>query len=81
MVKWLVLWSQFVSCMYTVYRSDSVSSVAWNSVTFTGASKLECIQRKFLALCQNSFFPQIHYSYMNDIEHLISIHYPVGGAT
>jgi hypothetical protein len=53
-----------------VYRSDRVSFVAWNSITSTDASKLESIQRKFLALCQNRFFPQIHYSYVNALEHL-----------
>jgi hypothetical protein len=47
-----------------------VSSIAWNSITSTDASKLECIQRNFLALCQNCFFPQIHYSYVNALEHL-----------
>jgi hypothetical protein len=50
-----------------VCRSDRVSSVAWNS---TDASKLECIQRKFVAVCHNRFFPQIHYSYVNALEHL-----------
>jgi hypothetical protein len=47
-----------------------VSSVAWNSITSTDTSKLECIQRKFVALCQNRFFPQIHYSHVNALEHL-----------
>jgi hypothetical protein len=32
------------------------ASVLWNSVTSTDARKLESIQRKFAALCQNRFF-------------------------
>jgi hypothetical protein len=31
------------------------ASVVWNSVKSTEARKMECIQRKFAALCQNRF--------------------------
>jgi hypothetical protein len=58
------------SLHFILYSSDRVSSVAWNSITSTDASKLECIQRMFLALCQNRFLPQTHYSYMNALEDL-----------
>jgi hypothetical protein len=36
-------------------KHEYVSAV-WNSVTSTDAKKLERIQRKFAALCQNRFF-------------------------
>jgi hypothetical protein len=41
------------------------ASVAWNTPSSTDASKLERVQLKFLALCYNRFYPQIHYSYEN----------------
>jgi len=42
------------------------------SIIITSADiiKVESVQRKFLALCYNRFWPQIHYSYMNILEHL-----------
>jgi hypothetical protein len=45
------------------------ASIVWDFFTFTNASKIERIQRKFLALCYNRFFPQIHYSYVNALVH------------
>jgi hypothetical protein len=68
-IKLLVCYHNFFPALFTVYRSDRVSSIAWNSITSTDASKLECIQQKFVALCQNCFFPQIHYNYVNALEH------------
>jgi hypothetical protein len=36
------------------------ASTVWNSITASDAKKLECIQRKFVTLCQNRFFTQDH---------------------
>jgi hypothetical protein len=36
----------------------------------TYANKLERIQQRFVALCFNRFFPQIHYCYFLDLEEL-----------
>ena len=43
-------------CSTLVTPKREYASVVWNSVTSTDARKLERIQRKFAALCQNSFF-------------------------
>jgi hypothetical protein len=48
-------------------------------LNYTDASKLGRIQWKFLALCYNRFFPHIHYSYANALEHLNFHTYPLGG--
>jgi hypothetical protein len=64
--------------MITIFFSCFVYCVSfWQGVfrcmefcNFTDVSKLESIQRKFLALCQNRFFLQIHYSYVNVLKHL-----------
>jgi hypothetical protein len=39
------------------------ASAVWNSVTATDAKKLERIQRKFVALCQNHFSTHDHVTY------------------
>jgi hypothetical protein len=55
----------------TLVRSRlEYASVAWNMLTCTDASKLECIQRKFLALFHSRFFSQINYTYVNALDHL-----------
>jgi hypothetical protein len=46
------------------------ASVAWNSVTVTDSNKLECVQRKFAALCHNNFFQEVEYHYENILEKL-----------
>jgi hypothetical protein len=47
------------------------ASVACNAVTITDSNKLECIQRKFAALCHNRFlFPDVEYHYGNILEKL-----------
>lgn len=57
---------------FTLVKSKLVyAPVAWNSLTSADAIiKLEGIQRKFLTLCYNSFFSQIHYSYASPLSHL-----------
>jgi hypothetical protein len=37
---------------------------------YSDANKLDRVPRKFLALYYDCFFPQIHYSYENALEHL-----------
>jgi hypothetical protein len=65
----------------TLVRSRlEYASIAWNTLISTDASKLECIQKKYLALCYNCFFSQVHYSYMNALDHLIFIPYALRGA-
>jgi hypothetical protein len=44
------------------------ASAAWNSVTITDSSKLESIQRKFAALCHNTFFQDMEYHRDNLLE-------------
>jgi hypothetical protein len=46
------------------------TSVACNSVTITDFYKLERIQRKFAALCQNMIFHDVEYLYNNLLEKL-----------
>jgi hypothetical protein len=36
----------------------------------TDANKLERIQQRFVALCSNRFFPQVHYCYSRALEEL-----------
>jgi hypothetical protein len=45
-------------------------SVAWNSITLTNASKLECMQRKFASLCHRRFFSHLSYGYTNVLNYL-----------
>jgi hypothetical protein len=42
----------------------------WNSVTATDAKKLERMQRKFVALCQNPFYTYDHVTYGDFLEFL-----------
>jgi hypothetical protein len=64
-----------VECMLRLYatlvRSKlEYASVVLNSITSTDANKLERIQQRFAALCFNSFFPQVHFSYSIALEQL-----------
>jgi hypothetical protein len=40
---------------------DIIASIVWNSITSSDASRLECIQQRYVAMSFNSFFPQVHY--------------------
>jgi hypothetical protein len=61
----------FMTSYFTLVRSRvEYASITWNALTSTDASKLERIQQKFLALCRNRFFPQIHYSYVTFSDYL-----------
>jgi hypothetical protein len=40
------------------------------SITNTDSNKLECIQRKFAALCHNRFFQDVDYHYINTLDKL-----------
>jgi hypothetical protein len=44
--------------------------VAWNSVTITDSNKLECIRRKFGALCHSRVFQDVEYHYDSILEKL-----------
>jgi hypothetical protein len=44
--------------------------VAWNSVTFTDSNKLERVQRKFAALCHETFSQDVEYYYDIILEQL-----------
>jgi hypothetical protein len=46
------------------------ASVAWNSVTFANSKRLERVQRKFAALCQNRFLQDVEYRYDTLLEKL-----------
>jgi hypothetical protein len=46
------------------------ASTVWNSMTATDAKKLERIQRKFAALCQNCFFTHDNVTYEDLLESL-----------
>jgi hypothetical protein len=46
------------------------ASVVWNSITSTDANKLELIQQRFVALCFNRLFAEVHYSYSFVLEEL-----------
>jgi hypothetical protein len=49
------------------------TSPVWNSISSTGAKKLERIQRKFEVLCQNHFFTREHVPYENVLE-ILKLH-------
>jgi hypothetical protein len=64
-----------LECMLRLYitliRSKlEYVSVIWNSLTSTDANKLEHIQQRYVALCSNRFFPQVHYCYSRALEEL-----------
>jgi hypothetical protein len=44
------------------------ASTVWNSIPATDAKRLERIQRKFVALCQNRFFNHEHVTYEDFLE-------------
>jgi hypothetical protein len=46
------------------------ASVAWNSVLYSDASKLESIQLKLVSLCYHRFFSHLDYSYGNILNYL-----------
>jgi hypothetical protein len=44
--------------------------IVWNSITATDSKNLECIQRKFVALCQHRLFTYNHVNYDDFLEFL-----------
>jgi hypothetical protein len=44
--------------------------MVWNSVTNTDYNKIECIKKKFAALCHNRFFHDMEYHYINMLDKL-----------
>jgi hypothetical protein len=46
------------------------AAVVWNSISNTDSIKLECIQRKFAALCHNRFFQDVDYNSTNTLDKL-----------
>jgi hypothetical protein len=75
LVRSITLNFSSVECMPRLYitliRSKfENASVVWNSITSTDANKLECIQQRFVAVCFNRFFPQVHYCYSLALEEL-----------
>jgi hypothetical protein len=49
--------------------NDPYVSTAWNTLTSTDSSKVEHIQWKFLAFCDNNLFSEIHYSYDSALDY------------
>jgi hypothetical protein len=62
--------SMFVLYFALVISKVEYAYVVWNSITFTGANKVERIQQKFAALCFNRIFPQFDYTYALALEQL-----------
>jgi hypothetical protein len=63
-----------LECMHRLYiafvRKLEYTSVVWNSVTSTDASKPEHIQQRFAAHRINRFHSQVNYSYAYALEKL-----------
>jgi hypothetical protein len=90
LVRTLTFSFSSLDCLYmlyfTLFRSKlEYTSVVWNSITTTGANKLERIQQKFSALCYYRFLPHVHYTYANALEQWfpngVSRHPGVSGGT
>jgi hypothetical protein len=47
--------------------------IVWNSITSTHARKLECIQQKFVAICQSHLFYHDHIPYNNFLK-ILKVH-------
>ena len=61
----LSLHSLLTLCCTLVRPKLEYACVMWNSITSSGASKLENIQQKFVSLCHHRFISHLDYSYGN----------------